>query len=402
MDWRTLITLISLWVWWNHWGLVWGISSTRPYYYGVHLATNLVSNGTDLIISIAWRFTWSSQNQPSNEYLYNLCYNGVPCPSGSQNIRATSQNAYCTMPGTSFDGTTYVPWVGISSELYYPLSAIPDNYSSIDIFVTDRDWGLVPIYTPSFAFWGALTIIMISHRTDNITFNNSPRSTLTAIVVLYPGCGGWNFTIPTTDPDGDVVQCRWSVGTGECNYCCQQSQVKYPGGYPFALSNDCVLTYTGNLESSSVNFAVCIQLEDYYASDWANYTAALIAANGKNQMVTPPQPLSSASLQFIVKISPNTISPCVAVSPLLTDPCIISCTQSISSLVPQSVVPSSYSNSVNSTVLLNCSNGYYANPSSLSVTCVQVNSTSAQWVANGKCSSMGCTVFGKYRYLYFD
>ena len=260
-----MITLISLWFWQNHWGLVCGIGPTRPYYeyYGEHLATNLVSNGTDLIISIAWRFTWSSQNQPSYKLLNFIGIGIAPCPSGPQQIRVNSQNTYCTMPETSFDGTTYVPWAGIDSELYYPLSVIPDNYSSIDIFVTDHDWGLVAI-APLFgyAFLGALTMVMISPRTDNGGFNNSPRSTLTAIVVLYPGCGGWNFTIPTTDPDGDIVQCRWSVGSAECNYCCQQSQVEYLGGYPFTFSNDCILTYMGGLVNSSVNFAICIQIED--------------------------------------------------------------------------------------------------------------------------------------------
>ena len=318
------------------------------------------------------------------------------CLYKPQKTRVMPQNAYCTTPGTSFDGTTYVAWVGVYNEFSYSLSEVPKNYSSFYglLLVSDRSWGLVPIYSSSsYATWSAQTMFMISPRMDNNEFNNSPRSTLTAIVVLYPGCGGWNFTIPTSDPDGDIVRCRWSDIDQECKYCCQKSQVKYPGGYPFALSDDCVLTYTGGLVNISVNFAVCIQLEDYYINDWDDYAAALIAANGPNQTVTPPQPLSSASLQFIVKLSPNTISPCVPASPLLTDPCVVSCNQNISSIVSQSVVPSSYSNSVNSTVVLSCANGYYANPSSLSVTCVQVNSTSAQWVANGMCSCMDCSVF---------
>ena len=388
MVWKILFLLICTWLWENQWLRTW--ASTRPYYYGEHLTTNLASNGTDLIISISWRFSWSSQMQPSNEMLYYLCYDGTPCPSGPNYIRFMSQTAYCTTPGTSFDGTPYLPWVGIDSEFYYPLSTIPSNYSFIDMFVMDRDWGLVPIYTTA-AYWTALINVMISRRTDTKEFNSSPRSSLTAIVVLYPQCGGWNFTISTSDPDGDVVRCRWSLPNTECNYCCQQSQIKYPGGYSFSLSDNCELTYTGGLVNSSMTYSVCIQMEDYYqatyANDWANYQAALVAAIGRNETVTPPQPLSTASLQFIVKISPDTTSPCVPVSPLFSDPCTLSCNRSISSLVPMAIVPTSYSNNVNSIVYLSCSNGYYAIPTILSVTCVQTSSPSAQWVVNGMCTS---------------
>ena len=213
---------------------------------------------------------------------------------------------------------------------------------------------------------------MTSRRKDNGGFNSTPRSPVAAIVVLFPGCGGYNFTIPNYDPDGDTVWCRWSNATAECNRCCKRA---YGAPYPFTLSNDCVLTYTGGLVGSKVYYAVCIQMEDYYESDIADYEAALIAYNDTNRTATAPHRLSSASLQFVVEVSPN-ISPCQAVSPLINDKCslgllgTITCTQSITSVVSNAIVPMGYNKTINSTVHLNCSNGYYPNPSNFSVTCV--------------------------------
>ena len=390
------IIMISFWFSGNRLPCALGVSSVTPNFYGMHLEANLSTNSTNLLISIGWRLTWSTQSQPPNEKLNLLCDVYGNCPSGPSALTLMPLTAYCTMTGTSYDGTQYLSWAGINRQLSYPLSVIPllpsnslstndTNSSSLMFYISDRDWGLVTIYS-NYALWSGILDILVTPRTDPTGgFNSSPRSTITAIVVMFPRCGGWNFTIPTSDPDGDTVQCSWS-GTGWSSYCAQQSQIGYPGGYPFTLSSNCVLTYTGGLVTSSVFYSICIQMEDYYVSDLANYEAEFIANNGTN--VTLPTPLSSAPLQFIVEISPNITSPCVLVSPLFSDPCILSCTQSISSVVPQSIVPSSYSNSINSTVYLNCSNGYYANPSNLSVTCVQTSTTTAQWIVNGLCFSM--------------
>ena len=404
--------MISPEKWWNFCSVIVLLCATRwrqcnsTHFYGEELAANLASNGTDLIITINWRLTWNTLRQPNNEQLFT-CVSGLgkPCSSGPSFILMEPQTAICKSIVTSIDGFQYMPWTGLDSQVYFPLNAIPENYSTIGMTFQDNDWGLitafwVPMLTNYYGDFGGQLIVMTSRRTDNGGFNGTPRSPVAAIIILFPGCGGYNFTIPTYDPDGDIVWCRWSMATAECNRCCRSG---YGAPYPFTLSNDCVLTYTGGLVGSNVYYAVCIQMEDYYVSDIADYEAALIANNGTNETATPPQRLSSASLQFVVEISPN-ISPCQAVSPIINDKCSLqlircTCTQSISSVVANTIAPVSYDNSINSTVDLNCSDGYYTNPTNLSVTCVQISATKAHWVPNGQCSRMYIREYCSY-FLY--
>ena len=277
---KTLTILVYIWLWGNQWTRSWGLSSVEPIYYGMHLSADLNSNGTDLLISIAWQLTWSSQSPPPNEMLHLMCDVYGNCPSGPSYIVLMPSTAYCTTLGTSYDGTQYLSWAGINRQLLYPLSVIPllpansiatndTNSSMLSFLIMDHDWGLITIYS-NFAFYTGILELLVTPRTDNKGFNNTPRSTLTAIVVMFPRCGGWNFTIPTSDPDGDPVQCSWS-GTGWSSYCAQQSQSGYPCGYPFTLSRNCVLTYTGGFVTSSVYYAICIQMEDFYANDLSKY-----------------------------------------------------------------------------------------------------------------------------------
>ena len=380
---------ITILLWAAHWH-----QCNSTHFYGEELAATLASNGTDLIITINWRLTWKANQQPSSESL-NTCVTGFgTCANGPRFIEMKASTAICKSTITAMDGTQFAPWTGQNTEMHIPLSNISANYSTIYMTFQDANWGLVTAFGNSGNFGGQL-IVMTSRRKDKYGFNSTPRSPVAAIVVLFPGCDGYNFTIPTNDPDGDVVWCRWSTATAECNRCCKKS---YPASYPFTLSDDCVLTYTGGLVTSKVYYAVCIQMEDYYATDVSDYEAAIIADNGSNQTAIPPVRLSSASLQFVVEISPN-INPCQAVSPLINDVCslglvggstpaLMRCTQNISSVVLNVIVSNEYDNSINATVELNCSDGYYPNPSNLSVTCVQTNATSAQWVAEGQCSRM--------------
>ena len=377
---RGLVSITVLLLWAAHWH-----QCNSTHFYGEELAATLTSNATHLIITINWRLTWNTIKQPSSEKLYT-CVSGAPCPNGPNPILMAPKTAICKSTVTSIDGLSYIPWTGLDSELYYSLNATLANYSTIGMTFQDRDWGLVTDFGNSGNFGGQL-IVMTSRRKDG-GFNSTPRSPVAAIVTLFPGCN---------DPDGDVVWCRWSTATAECNRCCKSG---YGAPYPFTLSNDCVLTYTGGLVTSKIYYAVCIQMEDYYATDVAVYEAA-IADNGTNQTnqtATPPERLSSASLQFVVEISPN-INPCQAVSLLINDKCSLGlvggstsaltrCTQNISSVVSNAIVSDEYDNSINATVELNCSDGYYPNPSNLSVTCVQTNATSMKWVAEGQCSRM--------------
>ena len=152
MVWKTLciLILVYIWLWGEECIRSCGLSSVQPNYYGMHLAANLNSNGTDLIISISWQLTWSSQSPPPNEFLHLMCDVYGNCPSGPSYIVLMPSTAYCTTLGTSYDGTPYLIWAGIDRQLSYPLSVIPllpansiatndTNSSSLNLLIMDRD-----------------------------------------------------------------------------------------------------------------------------------------------------------------------------------------------------------------------------------------------------------------------
>ena len=217
---------------------------------------------------------------------------------------------------------------------------------------------------------------MTSRRADNNGFDSTARSPIAPIVELQPGCGGRSFTIPVMDPDGDPTSCRWGNSIDECQDACFST---YTGGVPFTLSSSCVVTYTGPLVASNIAYPISVQLLDFYPND-------------------PTTQMSSASLQFLVVVEPNS-SPCVAVSPLVTD----SCSKAIAPVTPtcsgsptvsesNAVAPTTYNNTVNSSVSLTCFAGYASSTggSTVNASCIANSSASngGSWEADGSCNCM--------------
>ena len=60
--------------------------------------------------------------------------------------------------------------------------------------------------------------------------------------------------LAVTDPDNDIIQCRWAVGT-ECAGICD----KFPGAQ--LNSTSCTITYTAN-RGTGYN-AVALMIEDF-------------------------------------------------------------------------------------------------------------------------------------------
>ena len=339
--------------------------SHGSHFYGEEMFADVTSNSTQEIITIHWRLIWNNGRVPTSEYLYT-CYSGSPCPSGPSSIILSPGSSNCNAQViTTVDGSaTYNAWTGVISSLYYPIISLPPSGTIISITFADADWGLLPSST--MAYGGQLSVLT-ARRSDNYLFNNTPRTAIAAILTIWPGCNGISFSIPVVDPDGDPVQCRWSNSIDECSDCCYAS---YPGSLPFTLANDCTVTYTGGAVSSNSYYAICIQMEDFYPT---------------NQNVR----ISSASLQFIVEVATNPCSQ--AISPLYTDSCSLSmvaiCSDNLSSVVPNSVITSNYSNIVGSIVILSCASGYAPSSNgSVIVNCVSFNSSNGVWVASAGCS----------------
>lgn len=149
--------------------------------------------------------------------------------------------------------------MGYETETRYPISNVPTNGTVIFMSFSSASWGLIA----NSGTFGAEACFLTAPQIDNGLFNQSPRSPIAPIVDLQPGSGGYSFSIPTKDPDGDIVKCRWSVGTSECQSACYAT---YAGGIPFFLTSGCSLTYTGGDVASCDYFPIRIQLEDYYVA----------------------------------------------------------------------------------------------------------------------------------------
>jgi len=123
-----------------------------------------------------------------------------------------------------------------------------------------------------FAKWNVSTTFNLRPRYDTGQVNSSPRAITLPIHRVQEGC---YHTIPlaVSDPDGDVIRCRWAVGK-ECESVCSA----IPGAV--LNSNTCTITYQAN--SGTGYKAVAVMVEDFIPES--------------------SQPLSSVAFQFLVLV----------------------------------------------------------------------------------------------------
>ena len=130
--------------------------------------------------------------------------------------------------------------------------------------------------------WNVSTTFSLVARGDTGRINSSPQVLSSLPLYLQEGC---TYTIPLviSDPDDDIIRCRWAVGT-ECSSVCDQ----FTGALLDPAS--CTITYTANYGTGLK--VIAIMIEDY-------------------SPVSPHQLLSSVALQFIVSVVSNN-QPCSA------------------------------------------------------------------------------------------
>ena len=352
----------------------WFSLGRTTHFYGQELSADMKADATNVYITIYWRLVWLTGRAPNAESL-STCYSSSPCPSGPTSFPMTTGAGGCH-DAVSSPAANYDVWTGTSTGDYFPLSSVPPPVSTLNMaWSGGTSWGLLQ-YSSSTAFGGMLTM-MTSRRADNNGFDSTARSPIAPIVELQPGCGGWSFTIPVMDPDGDPTGCRWGNSVDECQGACYST---YTGGVPFTLTSDCVVTYTGLLVASNIAYPISVQLLDFYPND-------------------PTTQMSSVPLQFLVVIEPNS-SPCVALSPLVTDSCSKAlapmpptCSGSPTVSVSNAVAPVTYNNTVNSSVSHTCLTGYASSSTgetTVIASCIANSSASngGSWEANGSCNCM--------------
>ena len=126
--------------------------------------------------------------------------------------------------------------------------------------------------------WNISTTFSLVIRNDIGRINSSPRAKTAPVIRLQERCSH-TIALAVTDPDDDIIRCRWAVGS-ECADICNQ----FPGAE--LDPNTCTIRYQANRGARL--WAAAIMIEDF--------------------MPESTQPLSSVALQFVVLVVPSSES----------------------------------------------------------------------------------------------
>ena len=120
--------------------------------------------------------------------------------------------------------------------------------------------------------WNVSTTFSLIVRNDAGQINSSPRAITAPVVRLQEGCNH-TLTLPVSDPDGDIIRCRWAVGL-ECASICNA----FLGAE--LDSESCIIRYEANRGTGYR--PVGLMIEDFLPGSL--------------------QPLSSVAFQFLVLV----------------------------------------------------------------------------------------------------
>ena len=124
---------------------------------------------------------------------------------------------------------------------------------------------------PFSSSWNLPTTFSLARRNDTGLVNSSPRAITSPVIRLQEGCNH-TLRLAVSDPDGDIVRCRWAVGSSECGGICDE--------FPGAILDPDTCTFTYEASRGTGFNAVAIMIEDFLPGS--------------------SEPLSSVALQFLV------------------------------------------------------------------------------------------------------
>ena len=155
----------------------------------------------------------------------------------------------------------------------YNFGAVVSDSDIVTIGFTGNAW-----IAPFNSNWNISTTFSLVTRNDTGRINSSPRAITAPVIRLQEGC---NHTIrlAVTDPDGDIIRCRWAEGS-ECGGICNQ----FPGAELDPVS--CTIYYDANRGARF--WAAALMIEDFVPES--------------------SQPLSSVALQFLILVVASTES----------------------------------------------------------------------------------------------
>ena len=216
-------------------------------------------------MQISYYISWKGSTAPGSRCSSSTVGNdtlvqgegNIACLYGCSSI-ITEMTFYCT------EFSNVDNWSFGSRSLMYNFSMFSEGV--ITIGTASGDW-IVPFNDD----WNISTTFNLTPRNDTGQINSSPHA-ISLPLRLQSGC---YHTIPmaVSDPDGDVVHCRWAVGD-ECGSVCN--------AIPGAVLNyaTCTITYQAN---TGIGYkAVAVMVEDFIPGS--------------------TEPLSSVAFQFLVLV----------------------------------------------------------------------------------------------------
>ena len=149
---------------------------------------------------------------------------------------------------------------------------------TITIGFTGNAW-IAPISSN----WNISTTFSLTVRNDTGRINSTPRAITAPVIRLQAGCNH-TIALAVSDPDDDIVRCRWAVGR-ECGSICYL-QGAFPGAM---LYNDtCIIYYEAT--RGARYWGVAVMIEDFTPGS--------------------TEPLSSVALQFLVLVDQSMTQSC--------------------------------------------------------------------------------------------
>ncbi|XP_033104162.1 uncharacterized protein LOC117106809 isoform X2 [Anneissia japonica] len=232
-------------------------------------------------VVIFWQVAW----RRSYDDLTTYCSSRGEVKNGEGELSCQQCNPSLIYSPVEFECTDYneiYDWSsGVGSlEYTYPIDKFTLVYSPGAEF---SYWVPLQNYGPT-TYWKMVSTVDMSVRSDIGRPNSLPVTSMIPVIKVQDGCTS-TINIPASDPDGDVVRCRWADDNqNECPQAINGNQVCGPLSPNSYLNQDtCQITF--NATGNPGWYAVFVIIEDFKTS-------------------TSIEPISKISLQFLINVFP--------------------------------------------------------------------------------------------------
>lgn len=214
---------------------------------------NSSANSSMVTILITQTYSWT--------YTAGRCDNGaiangspVSSAAGSLACTPSCPTNFGIVSATPFC-TDVSPLNGIAVGQRSDTVTIPSG-SDFSLFYTSGSWGGL---TLGGGVWSIASHVELQRRPDNGMFNNAPVATIMSPINIEVN-KRTAITVSVSDPDGDIVRCRWagvSSGVDECGSVCP------PGALPpgTVIYTNCTIEITGTTIGN--RFAIAIMVSSF-------------------------------------------------------------------------------------------------------------------------------------------